>query len=753
MPLLLAIAALGLAACGGTETPSSSSDSAGSSEPSSSEAPVAGWSETDLQKINFVIGDHELPFFDFEGAGYSYTLEADKANDGSDMLALTVNNFAYEDKAKVISTWTAGGVFIDTSTLYSSVAPGETILDGTYDDNSEVQADMAVVDAEDYVINSGTGTFLIYIFPVAISTTDWSEAVEGINDLIVDNMELDPLPVDELPEPSKPADYYLSHIVYTSSTSGHLELSLYGVEDDSYIGELKTAGWTEIPNVTSTGTYLMSQDGSLAILASFERVWNGSNLLLAFYTNSYYPSWPTYLVASGIYYLTESTQVTIPVPSFMDEIDYVYFDTSYSSYGQIGIYLAGYNGAATYLEQLIDAGFVDVDYSASAGIYLYNDPTGVLCVAVDYSATDGSTDIYLYPASDNLHKEWPAQDVAYAVETIGATDEVVVPAPTFEWNYASISNVLSTYGYYEIDLKTVGTNGKLVDTSEQYAAQLNAEGSGWTYDELQKLWHNSDQKVSLRVEFDENYGLCLILSSYAPAYTSWPSEQIAAALTAMKLPADTAVVEFAAVGYLFEVGTNTNDEAYYFVITALGAKSADLATYEEALTKAGYSTSTYGSSTSSTKVWYNASGTVVVRVNYDSDAETLEIAYYEVSATVWGAWGEYVDSVATMWAANLDTKFVLPVPAVEGKTLLGYTDMSLYNTSIQLTVYVFDSTIADSYGAQLVAAGWEANASVSAQLGGTGYTLTCDNYIWYVGIMVDATNNVTTIQVGLWNYA
>lgn len=539
----MAIALLGLAACSGGEAPSSSSveastsSSSSISEPSSSSdspssssidetssseissssssssvpTPQGGWNEGDLAVISSVIGDHELPYADFPAIGKSYTLEKVTDDEGNPLLAIVVNDFAYEDIAEVISIWTEGNVFTDVTSSQSNLPIGVSVLYGTYSDGTSLKVEMYLLDSSDVHIDDGVGTFYIDVYPLSVTSNDWEGALSDLNELLKTYLDLGPI---DLPKPSSGNDY-LAHRVLVDY-SYYVQLEISGVRDGSYLEEMKEAGYREIADLLESGNYLVSPDDSLGIVFTYESSLSGSKVVLEFYLNSYHLSWPSEKILKDISLLVgKETSVNIPEPSFLSSAEYVEVAESYIDEGNFGIYIYGGDWVNEYLTQLdSSSSFLPVAYSVSDSSYTYSDVARTFLIDVAYSSAYGSTNIYITPNNEHYVTSWPEADIAGVVSSFGGT-KTTVPIPSFAWEFGVITDNRSFGGSYEIDLKTVKEDGTLLDTMDLYVAQLNASGSGWSYDSSQGLWINEEGNISIRLIFAARYGLEIFIKNYS----------------------------------------------------------------------------------------------------------------------------------------------------------------------------------------------------------------------------------------------
>lgn len=769
LPLALAFLALGLAACGGagesssvssSGVPSSSSgdtvsslpSSESSSEPSSSIEPSSsdpstsnepepekGWTAPDLSIIEEVVGNHELPYHDFSADGYAYTLVKAVDTDGMSYLSLRIEDFAYEDMAKVVSTWIGKGeTFIDATSLYQDVPVGMKILNGTYGDGSRLEVQLyltEIVFGRHSYIDEGSGYFWLDVYPLALATDNWEKALETLNFLIESTLSLDPI---SLPEPTNKPEGYLVETVQDAFLYEYPQLRMNGVGDSSYLDQLVSSGWLEIPDYSEEGRYFASPDGSIGTVASFA----DSNLYLEFLRNTYFSSWPSERIAENVAVVANPEAVslpTLPETNFIDQVETIEIYDEYIYFGSFYIYLNGGDWADDYIALLVKAGFEDVNYYY--GAIEYSDPERALLVSVSYDLYSDYTGITVSAGSSEYLTSWPTEEVARILLTLGGTVGVV-PEPSFLYDYVYINENIEEESY-EISVKTVGSDGSLIDTRSSYEAQLNAENSGWTYDSFHGLWHNGDEKVSLSLSFSDGDGLIITLKAYVPFLDSWPEEDVASAITDIELVTSAGIIPFVGgSGYQLEVGTDYYGEAYYFKVNVIGVTSEEHLAYEESLASAGWESSSYMDS----KVWYVSDGSLLLSMAYDSENQSLVINFYNVDKTVWGRWEAYISDIAGVFRMN-DSSFVLPVPTVPEGTL-AYVDDTNYRLG-SMDFYLFDTGILESYGAQLVEVGWKENSAYAAEVGADSAYSFSGNSSWNLYIEVDVPNNVTHVYVGM----
>lgn len=759
LPLFLELAALGLVACTGNQPSSSSSqEDPGSSEdvPSSDTAPSSGdssqgessstpvtgdgWTANELALIKEVVGDHPLPYFDFAAAGYKHTLEKTKDHSGIELLAITASSFPYESLVDVVGAWMdyEGAEFLNNTYSYYDAPLGMTILGGTYGDGSTLEVQFYVEDGTNY-LTEGSGTLNVDIYPTALSTTDWDEALTDLNAIIASALSLEGLTSSALPKPSVGTSYLVT------STTGYFgetypQLRINGVSGYDYLDELVKIGWKAIVDATEGEHYLASPDESLGLLGEF----SSDYLLLQFSLNNYATSWPTARIARamGLVAKEGAAVPTLPEPSFLDKVTSFEVTDSYAGDGgSFYIYLYGEDYSKEYAADLLKAGYKDVNYYY--GDIEYSDPNGAVLVYASYYESYGATRISVSTGVDTYFTSWPETNIADAVTRLGGKGSI--PAPTFKWDYVSVSDYVSQYGYYEINVKTVGEDGALVNTVNDYKAQLDAADSGWTYDSVQEMWHNADRNIGIELDFSENYGLTIYVEIYSPITASWPSENIASALTDIGVTTSTVIPEESgAGGYQFAMINDEQGSPYGFKVTALNV-SSDLAesAYRTKLGNAGWTESVYGDSGSS--VFISSDKSLAATIYYDGYYKILTLSFYNLSKSPWGNWKAEVEAVVAEWKFDYPS-LDIPLPAVAANTL-GYPDLS-YADTYSVDFYVFDDTFAEAYSATLAEAGWTSRANMAETYSVDYYftffipsTDTTAASTWYLYIEVDEANN------------
>lgn len=473
--------------------------------------PSGSWTEDDLAKIRGVIGDHELPYFDFSTLDTSYSLRTAINEEGVSLLVLTAENFAYENIDDVLSTW-VGDVFKDLTSSYTLILPtGMKYLEGTYSDGTMLEIDMFVLDANDEYISSGSGTFHLNIIPIAISTSSWTEALSDLNELIVSDLSLASVSEEVMPEPIPAASYVVRSVYDSSYGKYYPQLKLHGVTSVAYLTQLEGAGWTAIEGVAETGTYLVSPDISLGITATYAE----NVLTLDFVSNTLYPSWPSEVISALLAQVVgTSGSVTLPEPSFSSSVNFVQIDDEIDVNNSFSVHLYGSNWVNTYTNNLLNAGYGVIQYSVSDKAYVYSDSTNAIMVQLSYNSSYRSTDIYVDVCADRYINSWPTAGVAGAVTSLGGGAGVAIPEPSFSWNCGQVYNNVATYGFYELDLMTIANDGTLVDTVDQYGAELDAS-EGWTRDGTSDRWISSDNSISITLSFNPYYGIEIQIRAYS----------------------------------------------------------------------------------------------------------------------------------------------------------------------------------------------------------------------------------------------
>ncbi len=715
-PLLIALAALGLAACAGNSTSSSSTEEPEpdtSSTPDTEPEPTPAWTDEQLEVIRSVVGTgHEIPFFDFGTKEVTFDVGQDTS--GGNVLLMSVEGASVAELSGYIAAHVEDG-YVDNTDLYSGVAPGQNILDKTFGDLSQIQAQLGFVDAEgNFVeVTEGTGTLVGYWFP-SLSTNVWPG-----DDLAAAIEEVLSLTDITLPVPSDGADHY--YLIYTAYDSYYNEYPMLEVSGNftSYVDDLLAADWDEIEGVYSGSTYVVSPTHELgAIVNDYDFV--SGTTTIQFTANSLLIDWPAEDIAEGIASLYGEGGSTLPA---LEGADYygLYVDEWYYT---IEVYCYGLNAVDEYIAALVEAEFVRKAFID--GEFYYEDPSSTYLVNVSYDAEYGTTDLYIMQSDGNYITEWDAATINGYVAAAGEDGvTATLPVPSFEWEFGILYNMLDT-GEFIIVLQDLDDNNELVDHVADYKAQL-AASADWTYlADLDIYVDAATRSVQVEVveDTDDTDGTNIVVTPFA-LVQNWSDLGVEEALAGLSIEGTLPELDATWLGL--------ESDANSVTVTAYCVDETDFDDYLAVLDAAGWG---HGYHEGFGYLYWDAAKTMTLQVVYDS---VNGIIY--LFAQPYSLWVYDSETFANSYMlANLFYGVTLP-------DIVCPADTPAYFTmgSIEFLIgYVFATGL--DYGSALVADGWTLSAEPDDGFDET-YQKDFNGLTFYVNIDEDVANNVTYITL------
>lgn len=728
LPLFIALAALGLTACGPTVSESSGTTTETSETPVQTDTsettppptPVADWTDEEKARIESVLGEgHPIPYYDFAGNGYEHEITVDADSYGDPIIVITVLEGDRDLVTDFIASQTEGGIYEDTTLLYGDqVVDGQYVLDGTYDDASTVQAQVALCDEEGYILDTTVeeGIFQAVYIPVSIIVKEWpAEEITGLIEEATDIADV------VLPVPTLEGEHgYAAYLGYDANYNSYAVVDITG-NATSYSEDLLAAGYTEIPDIVDGGKYYVSPDEAICVyvwdydfMSGITTIQIGLNDLIV--------NWPEGKIAAFLDTLAEDGTATV-LPALPNPVNFYQVDDYMASYGIYYIYAYGEDQVDAYVQVLLDAGFTAAAYID--GEFYYGDPKGDYLVNVAYDPDYGTTDIYLSEWFANYVTSWPTDTIATIVSSYSETAPTL-PEPAFEWQFGTMYENMD--GSFNIDLADVAADGSFVEHADEYAAQLNAAGSGWTYDTEKDVWLDSTGEVMVTVYDDPDYGTSIYVETN-PYVETYAELGVGNELTALGYTGTLPALEG---GDYYEkvVGEDS------LTIIGYGLGQTELDAYFETLVAAGWNHS-YNADFG--HFFWDAANQITLQAVYDSTTGSVQLFLQPYD--LWG-YTEARFQNATM----LVTLFYgIEIPGLPlDETTPVYLTMGIEEYFI---AYVFGTDIADEYGELLIAAGYTLDETPVA---GTtaSYTLVDGNgFLWSMRITVDTANNCTTIAL------
>ena len=438
--------------------------------------------------------------------------------------------------------------------------------------------------------------------------------------------------------------------------------------------------------------------------------------------NTILTQWPAATVGEFLDTLAADGEAT-PLPALPNPVNFYQVD-DYASYGIYYIYAYGEDQVDAYVQVLLDAGFTAAAYID--GEFYYGDPKGDYLVNVAYDPDYGTTDIYLSAWEDNYVTEWPADTIADQLEVYSPESTAVLPEPTFDWQFGTMY-VFVEDGSFNIDLIDLADDGTFVPHADEYAAQLNAADSGWTYDATKEAWFDATGKVMVTVFDDPDYGTSIYMESvpYVDTYAELGVDETLAGLGITKtIPA------LDGAAYYEDL---SGDSALQFL--AYGVDQADYDAYVAALEGEGY---LHGYHPDFGTLYWDAELSLTIQVVFDDESGTIGVLVQ--NGEIWGYTDTKLDN-ATMFLSLL-LGVTVPHFPVEAKTPVYFT------TGIEewFVGYVFATGFIAEYETALLAAGYVKDETPVA---GTtaSYSFATSSKVYSLQITEDVANNCTEIVV------
>ena len=732
LPLFIALAALGLTACGPTDgessvTTSESTETTSETTPdetSTSEttppAPGPNWTEDELALIEAVLGEnHPIPYYDFAAAGVEHEFSLGLDADGGDVIVITAPAANQEVLAGFKAAHIESEIYVDNTLLYGlDPADGLTVLDGTYDDGSEVQLQISLVNADGSTLpaTATEGIFQAVYFPGRITVAEWP--AEEITALIETATGV---PGVVLPVPTLDGERsYATYMGYDSYDTPYALVDISG-NAAAYSEDLEAAGWKEVEGAIDFGRYYASPDDAISLFL-IDYDFNTGFTTLQIGVNTLLTQWPAATVGEFLDTLAADGEAT-PLPALPNPVNFYQVD-DYASYGIYYIYAYGEDQVDAYVQVLLDAGFTAAAYID--GEFYYGDPKGDYLVNVAYDPDYGTTDIYLSAWEDNYVTEWPADTIADQLKVYSPESTAVLPEPTFEWQFGTIY-VFVEDGSFNIDLIDLADDGTFVPHADEYAAQLNAADSGWTYDATKEAWFDATGKVMVTVFDDPDYGTSIYMESvpYVDTYAELGVDETLAGLGITKtIPA------LDGAAYYEDL---SGDSALQFL--AYGVDQADYDAYVAALEGEGY---LHGYHPDFGTLYWDAELSLTIQVVFDDESGTIGVLVQ--NGEIWGYTDTKLDN-ATMFLSLL-LGVTVPHFPVEAKTPVYFT------TGIEewFVGYVFATGFIAEYETALLAAGYVKDET---PVEGTtaSYSFETSSKVYSLQITEDVANNCTEIVV------
>lgn len=716
-----------------SDSGTSSSEESSSDSASSSSISEAGYSQEELTLIHGVIGEHDIPYLDLAQYDEDYVLGTTTSQSGNLGIGMQAYNFPVEDIDEIIAAFVNTGDWADETeeqkayyAQYGATWPeGAYYLYGRYEDTSEMEIVLSVLNPStgSGIITEGTGLMQLLLYPLLLATSEY--VPEDINTLVSEVVGA----TVSIPTPPE-ATYYMAYTI-----EEYAALDLIGVDAvDSYAQIFLDNGYVEIDNMVEDGRYLYSSNGIGVYLSN-----NIASKTYADYTITYcYFTLNTYLrdyPAAGIE--TMATAIggyghsLIPAP----EGDFLAYglEDGATDFGYGFFYCYGENVLDSYFTKLKNAGWTDVGYFKEYGVPYWKDPASTLILYARYDTTYSAIVVGLVALSefDDMHKGWPSDVLADALVTIGS--ESSLPTPSFAVSYSVTADYLAEASYFYLAITNPDRKEEenWVDVSTQYKEDLVS--AGWIYDSVQDVYASPDKKASATVYYDEA-GTIVILQAYEGTLTSWPSESVASAITAMGIT--SSLPEVTATGYYY-LEEKYDGTVISIEIGCYGLTEAQYNAYRESIIALGYEESLFNG------VSFLYSNDALITLSYTSDRGLLVITLQNVSTV--NISGSILNESSIMNTARTDagdSAFVLPALPEGTIGIATYTNQIYYAA---FTVVVFDDAFMDAYAQILVASGWSVKEYEDAAP--TYSITTSSNVTWYISMYSYPEENYSTLAL------
>lgn len=732
--LLCLLAAALLVGCSNPSTSSSSSSSgdtpSSSENPSSSVPSGPNYTDSELAIIGSIIGNHAIPYIDFSQYDEDYSLGTTQ---NSQTMALGIGiqayNFPVSDTQKIISTFTATGIWKDETedqkAYYEEQGQtwpeGAYYLYGTYEDTSEMEIVLSVLNPEtgQGIITEGNGLLQILIYPLVLAT---SEYVPGdINPLISELLGVSVT----IPTPPK-ASYYMAYSLEDAAVLRLIDVDAV----DSYASIFIEEGFEEISGLSENGRYLYSESNNLGVSLALDTSSGRNVTYCQFSLNSLVKDYPSSGIEAMASTIGGSDHSSIPAP----QGDFVCYslENGAAEFGYGFFYCYGENALEDYYSSLRAANWTDVGYFKEYGVPYWRDSKSTLILYARYDTTYEALVVGLVDIGEflDMHKGWPSEVLASALTTLGSTS--TLPTPSFAVSYSLTADYISSASYFYLAI--TNPDGKeeegWTDVSSTYKEDLVK--AGWAYDEVQDLYVSPDSNASVTIYHDEE-GTIVIIQAYEGTLDSWPSEQVASARTAMSIT--SSLPEVTATGYRY-IESRYENELISIEIDCFGLTEAQFTTYKEGLVALGYEESIFNG------VSFLFTSDALITLSYTADRGLMTITLQNVSTI--DISGRILNDSSIMATARTDAKdgnFILPSLPEGSIGVATYTNQINYAA---FTVVVFDDAFMEAYAKVLVDHGWKVTEYEDAA---PTYSYSTMNKTWYITMYSYPDENYSTLAL------
>lgn len=737
--ILLAAMALLLAACsqGGnsSSSPSSpssdpSSSSPGSSSSASSTNPFieAGWSTEEAALLYPLLEDYVYPYYDFKSLGYTYEISTYQESHAMRSFSLVIENFPYAELDKYFAFMNKQDGFVDKRQAYDTPA-GYYVFEKTFAESySYIAGTFHITDASGSIITEGTGTFELDIHPSRVALKEWlgSEVEKVAEAQLGEKMSI--------PEPSEKGAKYISYLTKLRM-SVVPTLAFVGKNVmESYSSDLEKAGWKKVSldeqdRTPANSLYYVSSDEKVGVTIYLADDASYEVTILQFEKPYFFLSYPSEKMdecLEGVYYSTQFD--SLPVPSFEGTTYYVirdYTDSERFFYFEIH----GGDNVLAYEELLLKEGKYHRAGVITDGSFVYVDSGERVYLTVSYNEDFNLTTIMVNP-NLGYHASWPTNLIGGYIEQLGGKTNLPVDA---EADFVIMGGDIQSLGYFEVNIQSLDANDSLIDASSRYEALLSAEGSGWSYDSIEKKWHDEDNKVGFYLHFVAGRGTVLHVEPYVPSKEALTEEELSSAFKGIGVEGYSFIAFDGADGYSLD--TSNQDRVY---ITVWGVDGdAEINAYKEKLLSHNHSTFTIND----TYIFWDNGKKVGFDLVYNREYRylTIDILEYSYCYNYSEAnLNSFIDTIKQ----NYDSSFSIPFPPSAAGTM-GLIRLTLREegTTVRLALTIFESPLVEKYGEVLIESGWRASGSQHYlyDAGERHWSMQVDEYDDYVTLTIDGT--------------